>query len=197
MRCSMIIRLRAFAATIVLIGILGSSETVKAEPDVWITVRVLPGARMETLKYLATVGKPTKIQIKAGDDLKKILHDKYGWYNGKMWALFKARNPNVESTSAQESREISLPVMPIWFFNYQSQIHPDKSISEHALLQVGIAGPKTVNDIAVANDKTKEDLDTVMPDEDIILPYVTRVVSFRLEKEFAPNPQMVIAKLRT
>lgn len=171
-------------------SVSGTSE------DTWLTVRVLPSVRQETLRLLAKITSPTTQTVKDEKSLRLLIRQWYGNASSKILNIFKSANPSIRLGRTIGEAEILLPGNPLWYFNIKKAIPQGSSIWEQANLEIGIAGPKTVQDIRDANPSLRK-ASKLIADQVITFPYVTRSASLRLSSASSEEMSLVLNKLKS
>lgn len=173
------------------------AAVASAQEARWLTVRLLPNASPETLKYIAEVTQPKRMTVHRGETFGEFVKWRYGVVNSKTWELFQTFNPGLEQTAAAaEDMEVVVPAGPLWLFKVEKPIPAGSTVLKQALFEMGVAGEKTQNDLEELNPTLRGRLGEVGAAARAVFPYVTRAASFKLLPRFARQPEAIIERLK-
>jgi subtilisin family serine protease len=185
----------------------------------FITMRIRPDVKPETLKYLASVAEEEKVVVQpsscsvarfpldsvsiaapsphtGGCDLKGVVRDYYGLSLPKLRALVTRFVPALgDLLTADQPISVSLPASLKGTVGLK--VKPERSLTlrQLALSLLGQDGPRTRKNVERANPSLAGKWDHLVT-HSVTIPFVARVVSYRLRAPFAEQPETVVRKLK-
>jgi subtilisin family serine protease len=174
------------------------------QEDFWLTLRILPSVKPETLKLIADITIPETRRVTQGADLRSIIKRKYGSFDEKVYNLFRAFNPQLTSLSVSAEMDVILPAGPRWSLFSVDRMYPVASTYEDIAARETGSSNKTIV-------KAIKELTSILPKESrqviedprrgkvrkITIPFTTKYVSYRLRPEFAARQDAILNQLGT
>lgn len=174
--------------------LLALSFDASGQEGSWLTVRMLPSVNPETLHYIAQITEPQRRPMYKGETIRDVIEWNYGEYNDKTLNLFKAFNPQIDFEVAPDNMEVIVPAGPRWYFKVEKTIPANSTVLKQASFEMGVAGPRTIDDIEKLNPSLKGRLNEPGVTR-AFFPYITRAASYKLKPHFAGQAKAILARL--
>jgi subtilisin family serine protease len=126
----------------------------KINAETWISIRMVPSVKLETLTKLAQGTIPERRKVNSSQELIRVLREKYGSVNHKIEDLFRLFNSELKSLAAGRDTTVTLPAGPKW--NLQRVTLPLKAGEdwrEQAAKQIGSDNPKILAEVKVSAEE--------------------------------------------
>src|SRR5687767_13006147 len=127
-----------------------ASTDSKTSEDTWISIRMVPSVKLETLAKLAQGTVPEHRRINKGQDLTKLLRAKYGSLNRKIIDLFQLSNPNLKSLAVDRDMTVTLPAGPKWNLKRVTlPLQAGEDWRQQAAREIGTENPEIMAEVKV------------------------------------------------
>lgn len=163
---------------------LAPGQTHEHNTGYALTLRILPNASDETLAHIAEYAEPSEYMPSGNDTYKDIVRRRYGVFNRQIRTLVQRFNPQLRSWHAKPKGVVVLPAGPVWKFDVSSTLPKGSTVSQELVLREGSAGHYNLPKFLAANPKVVGMLDRLPAGLKLMLPWVSRIVSFRLKPEY-------------
>jgi len=161
-----------------------------------LTLQVAPNARPKTLELLAEVSEPSQLAASGLQSVKQIVRAEYGSFNAATYAVFKRYNAWAANAERKPTGQVTVPAGPRWAFHVTTTIPPGGTVWNQAFTKMGVAGPKTLGQIADANPALRSDaIHNLLAGTKVRLPYRASVVSYRLRPEYVERTAEIMKQL--
>jgi subtilisin family serine protease len=118
----------------------------------------------------------------------------YGSSHNKLRQLFAQYN-GTWVTSTADAR-VTFPAAPEWSFNVDLSIPETTDVKGLLVTAMGVAGPKTIASVAKATGIQASRVLDRSEGSRIVLPYVSKVVSYRVRSQFRESIENILEVLR-
>jgi subtilisin family serine protease len=174
-------------------------QVVDEGTDLWLSYRIAPGVKPETLKLLADATVPDSQSLKPGYSIKFVLKLKYGYVNQYLQDLFKRYNPTITTDLVEKDTDVLLPAAPFWQFDVKTVAAAKTTLYGEVAIESGAKNDeqlaKTVEDFRKYN-RGVSGIEALSVGRTIALPVITRFGVYRLRPEFAAQYEDLLSKLR-
>jgi hypothetical protein len=174
-----------------------STAPPKPSPPIYITVRIRPDVKPETLDYLARVTQPETVEVERGWNLRAILRRFYGFSFGKLRRLVSKANPELSKAEpvSGELRQIQLPAGVKGSANVTITPQRPITLKQFALAEMGSGGEKTRTAIEDANPSLKGHWNSVVTQK-VRFPYTTAFATYRMRTGSPKEAEDIVQTLK-
>lgn len=163
-----------------------SASTAKEQNDVsekssnFLTFRAGPDIDEDALKLIQQRTEPHTVTVKAHQSLDQVMQTAYGDFKAQMADLVRSANPTFPEAGSDVESTIQLPAGPYFLRNVQIDVPKDGTLS--ALSEI-LQGREDVSSLERINKAPKGGWKKLKADATIILPFVTRYVTYPLRDD--------------
>jgi len=163
-----------------------SALTAKKQNDVseksgkFLTFRAGPDIDVDALKLIQQRTAPNTVTVKAHQSLDQVMQTAYGDFKLQMVDLVRSANPTIPEAGPDVESTIQLPAGPYFLRNVRIDVPQDGTLS--ALSEI-LQGREDVSALQKINKAPKGGWKKLQPNEAIILPFVSRYVTYPLRDD--------------
>jgi len=163
-------------------------------------VRVHPtGSHQDDKKVLdlfMRLFKSEEIQVDSGLTIADLARQRCGRVDDNWIKAFLKKNPSIVGNVITDATTVIAPPCPFWRRATRVKIPEGGTVSDQLVLQMGNAGPKTLDAVAKRNGRSVKSLNWVTANAELDLPYVTSYNSYVPNDKYKSDPNRVTDSLK-